>query len=386
MNVVALGSVCQVTTGQSAPQESDAFGLCGIPFVRAGSLERLCNGESENALELVPSEQAAKYRLKVFPKDTIVFAKSGMSAKVGRVHRLRRDCHIVSHLAAVLPSKDVDPGYLHRWFEYSPPSRLIENDAYPSIKASTLEKIELPLPAIAEQRRIAAILDKAGALRAKRREAIAKLDHLLESIFLETFGDPVFNPRGWPIGKLADLGELDRGVSRHRPRGAPELLGGNHPLIQTGDVARSGGYIREYSSTYSDFGLKQSKKWPAGTLCITIAANIADTGILTFDSCFPDSVVGFTANPDSTVEYVQALMGFLRGILEERAPQVAQKNINLSILRELPVPIPPAHEQQRWAEIASKVDGLRMRMRSSAQRDSALFATLQGNFFSGGSQ
>ena len=160
MRTVPLGDVCHVTTGQSAPQESTAFGSSGTPFVRAGSLERLCAGGSEESLELVPSDQAVKFRLKKFPKDTIVFAKSGMSAKLGRVYRLRRECHVVSHLAAVLPSADVDPAYLLRWFEYNPPSRLIENDAYPSIKTSELEKIPVQLPAIAEQRRIAGVLPR----------------------------------------------------------------------------------------------------------------------------------------------------------------------------------------------------------------------------------
>jgi len=90
-----------------------------------------------------------------------------------------------------------------------------------------------------------------------------------------------------------DVGTLDRGVSKYRPRNAPELLGGPYPLVQTGEVSNCDGYIRSHVSTYSESGLRQSKMWPAGTLCITIAANIAKTGILTFPSCFPDSVVGF---------------------------------------------------------------------------------------------
>ena len=331
----------------------------------------------------MPSDQAIKFRLKKFPKDTIVFAKSGMSAKLGRVYRLRRECHVVSHLAAVLPSADVDPAYLLRWFEYNPPSRLIENDAYPSIKTCTLEKIPVQLPAIAEQRRIAAILDKTDALRGKRRAAIAKLDQLLQSIFLDMFGDPASNAKGWPVGTLVDLGELDRGVSRHRPRGAPELLGGEHPLIQTGDVSRSGGYIREFTATYSDIGLAQSKKWPAGTLCITIAANIAETGILTFDACFPDSVVGFTPKQTSNVEFVQELMRFLREILEERAPQVAQKNINLAILRELPIPIPPAESQHQFARIASRIESQKRTLQHHATQLDTLFASLQHRAFTG---
>ena len=148
-------------------------------------------------------------------------------------------------------------------------------------------RVELPLPPLAEQKRIAAILDAADALRAKRRAALAQLDALAQSTFLEMFGDPVTNPKGWEVVPLGSLGTLDRGVSKHRPRNEPSLLGGPYPLVQTGDVSNSGGYIRRYSSTYSELGLKQSKLWPSGTLCITIAANIANTGILTFDACFP---------------------------------------------------------------------------------------------------
>ncbi|HRA89425.1 MAG TPA: hypothetical protein PK992_15175, partial [Planctomycetaceae bacterium] len=82
-----------------------------------------------------------------------------------------------------------------------------------------------------------------------------------------------------------------------------------------------------------DIGLRQSKMWPAGTLCITIAANIAKTGILTFDACFPDSVVGFRADDPATVEYVRVWLSFLQKALEDSAPESAQKNINLAILR-----------------------------------------------------
>ena len=100
-------------------------------------------------------------------------------------------------------------------------------------------------------------------------------------------------PDGWCWATMPQLGELGRGKSKHRPRNDPRLLGGKYPFIQTGDVRRADTWLREFTATYSDVGLAQSKLWPAGTLCITIAANIAETAILTFDACFPDSVVGF---------------------------------------------------------------------------------------------
>ena len=98
---------------------------------------------------------------------------------------------------------------------------------------------------------------------------------------------------GWTLCSLPQIGELNRGKSKHRPRNDSRLLGGPYPFIQTADVKRSAGLIREHSQTYSEFGLAQSRLWPTGTLCITIAANIAATGILAYPACFPDSVVGF---------------------------------------------------------------------------------------------
>jgi type I restriction enzyme, S subunit len=204
-----------------------------------------------------------------------------------------------------------------------------------------LDDTMIPLPSISEQRRIVEILDQADRLRKLRAKADAKAQGILRALFIKMFGDPATNPKGWPIAPLAELGDLDRGRSRHRPRNAPELLGGPYPFIQTGDVAKSQGYIRMYSSTYSELGFAQSKIWPAGTLCITIAANIAASAILGFDACFPDSVVGFTPYSNINSAYVRIFLSFLRPILERSAPQVAQKNINLKILRDLPTPVPP---------------------------------------------
>jgi len=255
--------------------------------------------------------------------------------------------------------------------------------AIPGLNREDAYRQRLLFPPLAEQKRIAAILDAADALRGRRRESLAQLDALLQSTFLEMFGDPVTNPMGWEVQLLGELGTLDRGVSKHRPRNAPELLNGPYPLIQTGEVSNSEGYIREFSSTYSDLGLRQSKMWPAGTLCITIAANIANTGILTFDACFPDSVVGFTSPIVGRVEYVQGLFWFLREILDRKAPQVAQKNINLKILRELPVPCPPKDLQRRFAAIVESVEEQKARMRAHLAELDALFASLQSRAFNG---
>jgi type I restriction enzyme S subunit len=139
-------------------------------------------------------------------------------------------------------------------------------------------------------------------------------------------------PNGWCWATLAQLGELDRGKSKHRPRNAAHLYGGTHPFIQTGDIKEAGPFLHKYVQTYSDAGLKQSKLWPAGTLCITIAANIAETTILGIDACFPDSVVGFVPSESISVRYVQLQLQAVRRRIEAMAPATAQKNINLEVL------------------------------------------------------
>ena len=222
----------------------------------------------------------------------------------------------------------------------------------PILNKSNFSKIKMPLPVLSEQRRIVEILDQANWLRKLRAEADKNTERILPALFIKMFGDPATNPMRWSMDDtFGTVGTLDRGKSRHRPRNAPELLGGIHPLIQTGDVANSGGRIRKYTQTYSDLGVAQSKMWPKGTLCITIAANIAKTGILEFDSCFPDSVVGFHPGPGVTTEYVQSWLYFLQPVLENNAPQAAQKNINLEILRSLPIPKPPLPLQEKFTSM-----------------------------------
>jgi type I restriction enzyme, S subunit len=188
-----------------------------------------------------------------------------------------------------------------------------------------LERVLLLLPSFPEQQRVVAILRQADELHRLRREILEQVHKLPLALFIETFGDPISNPKNYRKVALGRLGQLDRGVSKHRPTDVAFLYGGDYPFVQTGDVTNSGGWITSHAQTYSEAGLAQSRLWPEGTLCITIAANIARTGILTFAACFPDSVVGFLPGPEVTTEYVMYAIRLLQHRLEAQAPQAAQK-------------------------------------------------------------
>ena len=159
---------------------------------------------------------------------------------------------------------------------------------------------------------------------------------------------------------LDKLGTVSRGRSRHRPRDADFLYGGPYPLVQTGDVKRAGLHLRDYEQTYSEAGLAQSKLWPIGTLCITIAANIAETSILDIEACFPDSVVGFVADQEKVdTRFVKYLFDAVLKVQFQSFTQgAAQDNLSQAKLLSIKFPVPDLATQKKIADILSAYDDL----------------------------
>ena len=184
-----------------------------------------------------------------------------------------------------------------------------------------------------EQRRIVAILDEAfeglKTAQANAEANLASAEELFEASLKTDFANLCENVQHKLLREVAlDFG---RGRSRHRPRNAPELYDGPYPFIQTGEVRNSQRYINNYEKTYNDNGLRQSKLWPKNTLCITIAANIAETGILSMQACFPDSVIGMVCDPEATFpEYVELMLNHYSKQLKAQGGGTAQDNINLA--------------------------------------------------------
>lgn len=233
------------------------------------------------------------------------------------------------------------------------------------------------LPPMAEERRIVTMIYKVDSLLHKRQEAILLGDEFLKAMFIDVFGDPLTNPLGWPTQRLASLGELDGAVSEYRPQNELAIPGGDNPLIETIDIANCDGYIRAFSNKYSVKGLKESKLWPKGTLCITITANTVKSGILLFPACFSDDVIGFSAFDRTTVEYVRFWLSFVQKKIKAIAPASAQNDIHLATLRELQIPVPSSDRTERFATVVSKIERIREAQRLARHESENLIKALK---------
>ena len=163
----------------------------------------------------------------------------------------------------------------------------------------------------------------------------------------------------WEYKTLDQLGTVSRGKSKHRPRNDPKLFGGKYPFIQTADVKNADYYITKYSDTYNESGLAQSKLWDKGTLCITIAANIADTGVLAFPACFPDSIMGFVPFEGvANTRFIKYCFDRLQRDCKQISQGTAQDNLSWEKLSTIKFCIPEYKEQCCIADILSAYDDL----------------------------
>ena len=230
--------------------------------------------------------------------------------------------------------------------------------AIPHLDKEALYELPFSYPPLKEQRRIVAILDEAfegiATAKSNAEKNLQNARELFESKLFALLGE---DGADWTRKTLREVSvDFGRGKSKHRPRNDPRLYGGPYPFIQTGDVRGSEHLIAEYTQTYSEAGLAQSKLWPRGTLCITIAANIAETGVLDFEACFPDSVIGVVVDESQTsAKYLEYMLHTVKADLKAKGKGSAQDNINLATFENERFAFPDLGTQAR---IVSLLDDL----------------------------
>ena len=320
----------------------------------------------------------------IFDDELVLLAEDGGnfgSKERPIAYRVSGKCWVNNHAHVLKPKTGLDVDYLCYSLMFYRVDGMVNGATRQKLTQAAMRKMKIPYRSMNEQLHIVDKLNHILKIKKQRQQELFLLDSLIKARFVEMFGDPVSNSYGLPEATLPELGEFGRGVSKHRPRNDPKLLGGDYPLIQTGDVANAELYITSYNSTYSELGLKQSKMWDKGTLCITIAANIAKTAILKFDACFPDSVVGFIANEKTNNIFIHYWFSFFQAILESQAPESAQKNINLKILSELKVIVPEKEKQDEFLNFVKQIDKSKAAVQKALDEAQLLFDSLMQQYF-----
>ena len=262
------------------------------------------------------------------------------------------ECYFQNAIHRLRVTSAISPQFMRHYFEFAATAgsfrALTGQTSIGHLPRSNLVRWLVPVPPLEEQRQIAEILDTIDETIQATERVIAKLIRHREGLeaWLLREGQDAKHVA------LAEVASVDRGKFSARPRNDPAFYGGKYPFIQTGDVTRAQRRMGiGYAQTLNDLGLAVSRKFQIGTIAVTIAANIADTAILDRPMCLPDSVVGVTVFRPNSTRWIELCIHAAKPMLEARAPQSAQKNINLQDLRPLNIPILDPARQHVLAEL-----------------------------------
>jgi type I restriction enzyme S subunit len=321
----------------------------------------------------------------------------GRKGSVGAVHYSEEPFFPIDTVYFVERLRDDSFRYLFYLLDYLKLSRLNAATGVPGLTRKDALSMRGAFPQPHEQDDIANILGAVDEAIKRTRTTLEKAQRLSRWMMqkLTAYGinakgevrDPIVKsdfkdsllgliPREWSVRRLSEIADVDRGKFAHRPRNEPRFYGGKFPFVQTGDITRTkGGILQSYSQTLNEAGVAISREFPANTIAITIAANIADTAILEIPMYFPDSIVGAVVHSPHNTRFIEMCIRRAKPRLEARAPQSAQKNINLRDLRPLLIALPEPDEQDR---IAMAYECFDSRVRAEEESYNSLFKLKHG--------
>ena len=282
----------------------------------------------------------------------------------------------------------LDGQYLYQWVK-SPHFvkdmvRKATGASYPAVSDRIVCESKIPLPPLPEQRRIAAILDKADALRAKRRAAIAQLDTLTQSIFLDMFGDISRNDRHWPQRKLGELLKIRRGGS---PRPIEKYLGGDINWIKIGDgVGESDMYIDRSADKITREGLNKTVFLKVGSLILANSGvSLGFARILRIDGCIHDGWLSLEEVPEDVLNkmFLLKALNSLTEHFRRIAPSGTQPNLNTELVKAFAMVMPPLALQDQFTKCVAAIERLKSMERRSVAEVDAAFSSIQHRVFQG---
>jgi type I restriction enzyme S subunit len=394
MRKVTLKNIATIQSGFGFPTRFQGKSHGDFPFAKVGEISRVARQGNifiDDAENWITKSVASQLKVKPFPKNTIVFAKIGEAIKQNFKAITNQSMLFDNNVMGIIPNEEIiDIQYLFFFLKTIDFYRLVSKTTLPSIRKSTIESLEIPLPPIAEQKRIAAILDKADAVRRKRREAIRLTEELLRSTFLEMFGDLATNSRGWDIVQMSQiLEETQYGTSQKSNDNGQGL-----PVLRMNNITYKG-TIDLSDIKHCEISEKDERKY------------VVSRGDLLFNRTNSPELVGKTAVWHS--EDVYAFAGYLirvrfqpgiansdyvsaflnsdygkKYIQQKAKPSINMSNFSASDFKKIPISLPPIGLQNQFSQIVQSTMKVQKILTTVSKQDESLFNSLLQRACTGG--
>ena len=383
-----LKDLAVICAGQGAPQGDNNYCENGTPFVKAGNLQELLEGKAITSIQKVSDEVAKKHKLKLYPKGTILFAKSGMSCMKGYVYVLPQSAYVVSHLACVTPNEDASE-YLRYFFNYHKPNQLVKDAAYPSISLSDIGNLVVDMKSESERNAIVSVLQHAESVITLRQKELQKLDDLVKARFVEMFGDMYLNTMEWRELQLETMADIVSGITKGRKIAGKQLT--KVPYMAVSNV--KDGYI-DWTTVKTieatDQEINQYRLLPDDVL-MTEGGDPDKLGrgaiIRTpLENCIHQNHI-FRVRldeshilPDYFAEYLkhQRAKRYFLGCAKQTT---SIASINMKQLKALPVLLPPLELQNEFSAFIRQIDKSKVVVQRALDEAQTLFDSLMQQYF-----
>jgi type I restriction enzyme S subunit len=382
---VTLGDCCHVIAGGTPKRSQSSYWGGGIPWVK---ISDMLQGTISATEETISADGLNHSSAKLLPKGTILIS---IFATIGRTAVLDCDAATNQAIVGIIPRDDAvfDRMFLLRCLNHKAQDleRKARGVAQANINSSVLKALELQLPPLTEQKRIAAILDAADALRTKRRESIEQLNSLIQATFLEMFGDPVTNPKGWEVKPLETLIQTSRPITYGILKPGPDVTGGV-PYVRVVDIKDGKVLVSQLRRTTSEIASEYRRSVIlAGDLLMSIRGHVGRMAIA------PHEATGANITQDTArlalhivpAEYMMQCLSSssMQHYMAKRTKGVAVKGINLGDVKKIPIPVPTPELQTRFASIVKSIAQQKDRLKAHLAELDLLFASLQSRAFNG---
>lgn len=378
MTTAALRDVCAQDRATVRTGEDSSLRYLGLESIEAQT-GRLVEGELSKTPE---SPQANSFR---FDTRHVLYAKLRPYLNKVFVPTFEGKCS--TELVPLLPAIGLDRSYLAYFLRsesiVTAISAKTAGARMPRADMDFVFGLQIPLPPLPGQRRIVDVLARAEGLVRLHREAVAKTREIIPALFLDMFGDPATNPKGWEIEVLGQLADIVRGSSP-RPQGDPRFFGGPIPRLMIADITRDGMIVTPSIDSLTELGARSSRPMLAGAVVVAVSGNVGLPAILTCDACIHDGFVGFRQLSQSVLAvYLYAYLLLMRERNSHQAVGAIWKNLTTDQIKTLQIPLPPLALQTRFTEHVARIRGIQAQAETALAKAQATFQALLHRVFAG---